>query len=238
MRSFDLRHGGGMRDLPFSLWVRRQQLAAGERLVLDEAHGDEAVFVQDGSLVFEGRELEVGGAAVIEAGASATFLGGTAGATIVHFGPTDPQPPTTGAYGPPHDAPRGVHLIGPAGLLAIEQPGRSTRFFADSACETCRITLFSTARNQTFRSASHSHSEDEILYVLDGEIVVGGETLHPNMGVAIPGGVPYGFRSGEQGFRFLNYRRDVSTYRRSVDKHEVLEQPRNAPDIAVVDDRR
>jgi hypothetical protein len=131
-----------------------------------------------------------------------------------------------------------VHLVGPRGVLAIEQPGRSTRFFADSACATCRITLFSTARDDTYRSASHSHSEDEILYVLDGEIQVGSATLEPHMGAAIPGGELYGFRSGEHGFRFLNFRRDASTYRSPARKIESLERPRDNPDVAVVNDLR
>ena len=96
----------------------------------------------------------------------------------------------------------------------------------------------SFSRNGRNRSASHSHSEDEILYVLDGEIHVGPVTLEPDMGTAIPGSEVYGFRSGDRGFRFLNYRRDVSTYRSSALKTEALERPRDRPDVAVVDDVR
>jgi quercetin dioxygenase-like cupin family protein len=238
VKTFDLRDGGEHRDAEFSLWVRREQLAAGEELFHGDVHGDEAAYVRAGSIRYEGREVEAGGVVVIEAGVVATLTAGDDGATIVHFGPVDPQQPVDGAYGAPSAGPRGVHLIGPRGLLAIEEPGRSTRFFADSACDTCRITLFSTARDDLYRSASHSHSEDEILYVLDGEIRVGGAVLEPDMGAAIPGNEVYGFRSGDRGFRFLNYRRDVSTYRSSAQKIEALERPRDRPDISVVDDLR
>lgn len=238
MKTFDLRNGGEHRDPSFSLWARRLDLAPGESFERGGVHGDEALYVRAGSLVFDGRELEAGGVAVIEADAAAAFTAGADGATIVHLGPTDAAQPTTGVYGPPSGGPRGVHLIGPRGLLAIEEPGRSTRFFADSACDTCRITLFSTARDEVYRSASHSHSEDEILYVLDGEIRVGTAVLEPDMGAAIPGGELYGFRSGDHGFRFLNFRRDVSTYRSSATKTESLERPRDRPDIAVVNDVR
>lgn len=238
MKVFDLRHGGAQRDPSFSLWVSRERIQPGARFERDGVHGDEAVYVQEGVLVFDGRELDAGCVAVVESGAAAAFVAGDEGSTIVHFGPHASSPPGDGAYGPPQPAPRGVHLVGPRGLLAIEQPGRSTRFFADSACATCRLTLFSTARDHLYRSSSHSHSEDEILYVLDGEIRVGATTIEPDMGVMIPGGEVYGFRSGDSGFRFLNYRRDVSTYRSSLRKSESLERPRGSPDVIVVDDVR
>lgn len=237
MKTFDLRAGGEHRD-SFSLWARRASLAPGTRFSIEGSHGDEAVYVQTGSLLLDDREVEAGGAAVIEADASAAFVAGTSGAALVHVGPTDPTQPTDGGYGPPAAGPRTVHLVGPRGLVAIEQPGRSTRFFADSTCDSCRITLFSTARDEEYRSAAHSHSEDEILYVLDGWIQVGGMKLEPDMGVAIPAHEVYGFRSGEHGFRFLNVRRDVSTYRSAAQKLEALERPRDMPDAVVVGDLR
>lgn len=238
MKTFDLRAGGEHLD-SFSLWVRRIALASGEPLSIVGTHGDEALYVQSGSLrLLPGdREVEAGGAAVIEADAEASFAAGVDGATIVHFGPTDRAQPTGGAYGPPSVGARGVHLVGSGGIVAIEQPGRSTRFFADSACDTCRITLFSTARDEEYRSSSHSHGEDEIIYVIDGSIQVGTTTLEPDMGVAIPGDEVYGFRS-EHGFRFLNFRRDVSTYRSAANKIEALERPRAMPDAVVVNDLR
>lgn len=237
MQTFDLRQGGEHRD-SFSLWVRRAELAPGEPYGIDGAHGDEALYVQTGAIRLGEREVEAGGVAVIEADADASFLAGPDGATLVHVGPTDPTQPTDGAYGPPDAGVRGVHLVGPRGMMAIEQPGRSTRFFADSACATCRITLFSTARSERYRSAAHSHSEDEILYVLDGEIQVGSTTLAADMGAAIPGDEVYGFQSGDNGFRFLNFRRDVSTYRSPARKIEALERPRDNPEVVVVDDLR
>ena len=238
MKTFDLRQGGEHRDESFSLWVRREVLAPGEPFAIGGTHGDEAFYVRTGSIRLGEREVEAGGVAVIEADADATFVAGADGSTVVHFGPTEPAQPIDGAYGPPRPGARGVHLVGPRGLLAIEQPGRSTRFFADSACDTCRITLFSTARDELYRSAAHSHSEDEILYVLDGDIQVGSATLEPDMGAAIPGNEVYGFRSGEHGFRFLNFRRDVSTYRSAARQIESLERPRDNPDVVAVNDLR
>jgi hypothetical protein len=82
--------------------------------------------------------------------------------------------------------------------------------FADSTCPTCRITLFVTGRDEPYTSSRHSHSADEVLYVLRGEVRFGSRRLGPGDAVAIEGGYKYGFRSGPDGFAFLNYRRDAS----------------------------
>jgi hypothetical protein len=46
--------------------------------------------------------------------------------------------------------------------------------------------------------------------VLRGEIQLGSHTLGPGATVFIAANQPYRFRSGEDGFAFLNYRRDAS----------------------------
>ena len=82
--------------------------------------------------------------------------------------------------------------------------------FADSSCETCRITLFFTGRDDEYVSSLHSHSVDELMVVVAGEVRFGNRRLHAGDAVAITGGHRYGFRSGPDGFAFLNYRRDAS----------------------------
>jgi hypothetical protein len=146
---------------------------------------------------------------IVEASAPAC-VSAPDGATLVHFGPRDPDPPVDGYYGAPAGEPRAVHVVGPGGTYAAIEPGRETRMFADSTCGTCRITLFFTGRDAEWRSAAHSHSADEILYLLRGTIHLGSYRLDPGDAVAIAGGRRYAFRSGPDGFAFLNYRRDAS----------------------------
>jgi mannose-6-phosphate isomerase-like protein (cupin superfamily) len=193
----------------FSLWVTWAEVAAGGELTWSGHHGDEGLYVVDGELEFAGSKCPTGGAVIIESGVPARVRVPN-GAAVVHFGPEDPEPPANGVHGPPAPEPRGVHLVGPGGVWAATEPGRDTRMFADSTCPTCRITLFLTGRDQEYRSSAHSHSADEILYLLRGRIHFGSYQLGPGDCVAIRGGQRYQFRSGPDGFAFLNYRRDAS----------------------------
>jgi mannose-6-phosphate isomerase-like protein (cupin superfamily) len=193
----------------FPQWVTRAELAAGAELTWAGPHGDEGLYVVDGALECNGRECPAGGAVIIESGVPARVRT-RRGAVLVHFGPEDPEPPADGIHGPPAPERGGVHVVGPGGVWAATEPGRDTRMFADSTCPHCRITLFLTGRDQEYRSSAHSHSADEILYLLRGQIQFGSYQLGPGDAIAIRGHQRYQFRSGPDGFAFLNYRRDAS----------------------------
>jgi quercetin dioxygenase-like cupin family protein len=53
---------------------------------------------------------------------------------------------------------------------------------------------------------SHAHDEDEIIYVLDGEMVLGARVVTAGSSAMIPGKTLYGFTAGPDGLRFLNFR--------------------------------
>jgi hypothetical protein len=133
---------------------------------------------------------------VVEAGAVAHAVAGPEGATVVHTGRWSPV-----AHG---KAGGHVHVVGPGGTWAREEPGRASRFFADSTCPTCDLTLLYTSRGGEYRSAPHSHSADELIHVLAGQIVVGRNVLGPGATVAVAADRRYAFHS--PGFAFLNYR--------------------------------
>lgn len=52
----------------------------------------------------------------------------------------------------------------------------------------------------------HSHDEDEIMYVLEGEMRINNRSVGPGACLTIPGGVFYGFHAGPNGLRILNFR--------------------------------
>jgi hypothetical protein len=54
--------------------------------------------------------------------------------------------------------------------------------------------------------APHAHHEDEILFVVEGDLILGARTLHAGDAVLIPALTLYGFTSGPEGLRFLNFR--------------------------------
>jgi quercetin dioxygenase-like cupin family protein len=179
------------------LWLVRAALAPGAS-VSWSGHGDEGVFVLEGAVEVDGRTCPAGGAVIAESG-MACEVRSSGGASVVHVGRRSPEPDGGGT----------VRVVGPGGTYAKVGEGRDTRYFADSEPDRCRMTLFTTGRSHEHVSAPHSHSADELLHVLDGEVVVGRRRLGPGSTIAIHAGRRYGFRS--PGFRFLNYRAERAT---------------------------
>jgi quercetin dioxygenase-like cupin family protein len=52
----------------------------------------------------------------------------------------------------------------------------------------------------------HSHTEDEIIYILDGEMVMGTKTYKKGTSVFVAANAMYGFKAGPSGLKFLNFR--------------------------------
>jgi quercetin dioxygenase-like cupin family protein len=60
-------------------------------------------------------------------------------------------------------------------------------------------------------TAPHAHLVDEIIYVTQGEMILGARTLRPGSSVYIPAKTLYGFRAGPEGLTFLNFRPQEDT---------------------------
>lgn len=59
----------------------------------------------------------------------------------------------------------------------------------------------------------HAHDEEEIMYVVDGEMLVGERSLGPGSSIYIDRSTLYRFRAGPTGLRVLNFRpRSDATY--------------------------
>lgn len=52
----------------------------------------------------------------------------------------------------------------------------------------------------------HSHEEDEIIYILEGEMRLGATTLSRGSSLFVAANTRYGFQAGPQGVKFLNFR--------------------------------
>jgi quercetin dioxygenase-like cupin family protein len=198
-----------------SLWLYRLTLGAGSELRWSGVHGDEALYVLDGSLAVAGRPQDAtvgpGGAVIVESGVSAR-VSATSDCQLLHFGSAHSEPPSDGPYGAPWAHGHVVHAVGPGGVYAAVGDGRDTRFYADSSCPTCRITLMRTGRDAAYASPAHSHSQDELIHLLSGEITLGHATLGPGDTLYVQADRRYTFTGGSAGFSFLNYRRDASLH--------------------------
>ena len=192
-----------------SIWMLSAELDNGATLRWDPRHGDEALYVLRGALSVDGRDCPEGGAIILEADSQPRIQ--AQGATqLVHMGPREPSVPKDGLYGPPKAGGQKVHVVGPRGTFEAREEGRDTRFFADSTCPTCRLWLLYTSRSFASEVPVHSHTQDELIHLLRGEIRVGSLRAGPGTSVFIAANQLYHFESGEEGFAFLNYRRDAS----------------------------
>jgi quercetin dioxygenase-like cupin family protein len=68
----------------------------------------------------------------------------------------------------------------------------------------------------------HAHEEDEIIFILAGQMQVGNRVLGAGASVFIKGNTLYGFKVGHQGLTFLNFRPRLDTT--FVTRDEFLER--------------
>jgi hypothetical protein len=76
-------------------------------------------------------------------------------------------------------------------------------YFPGSADE---LQMFEAILEPNCGPDPHAHHEDEIVYVVEGEMHFGRRVLTPGCSVRIPKYTLYSFRAGPQGLRFLNFR--------------------------------
>lgn len=208
----------------YSVWLAVSELEDGGTITWGDRHGDDGVYVLSGALEVDGRVCPATGAVIVESGvaATATAIGPT---QIAHYGPVDDDPPADGLYGAPDPTGHGVHVVGDQGWYVSGDRERVlARWFADATCPTCRIALFHVWRGEgNAKDIPHTHTQDELIYLVDGSIVMGSYTFGPGTCLAIPADLRYSVTSGPDGMAFLNYRRDVSVQRYGKVKPEELE---------------
>jgi redox-sensitive bicupin YhaK (pirin superfamily) len=76
-----------------------------------------------------------------------------------------------------------------------------------------KLQLFEIRLEPGLEVTTHAHADDEIVYVVEGELHFGRRVCGAGSSFFIPGKTLYGFRAGPQGCRYLNFRAQAdSTY--------------------------
>jgi hypothetical protein len=189
----------------YSLGMVGAELEDGASLHWGDEHGDEAVYIQDGSLECNGKVAGRGGIVIVESGVSAVAVAhGHARTKIVHAFPFAIGPAVADATA------HTVHVLTAEESIELKDNDgkdlRVTNRYADSDCDTCTINIFYQSFGRHHDTISHSHKTDELMMILGGEIHVGSHTVVPGTSVAIPARLKYSVRSGPIGWAFLNYR--------------------------------
>ncbi|MEO5843093.1 MAG: hypothetical protein ABIQ73_14885 [Acidimicrobiales bacterium] len=205
-----------------SLWLSIITFDDGGELEWSVEHGDEALYVLEGSVSTGGLECPAGTAVIIESDAKAATVV-LPGTRVAHFGPCDPSSPADGPLGAPHPDGHRIHVIGPRGRWATSTDDRAVRFYSDSTCATCRVSLFYVGQRPSYRSPSHIHSQDELTLVLTGSLRIGRGVANAGEVMAVAAHQRYSFEAAGP-WSFLTYRRDASFITRDPKSAAVLEK--------------
>ena len=102
-------------------------------------------------------------------------------------------------------------LVAPATAAVMSRAEREAdvRMLHTGADDGLQLFEARIAPNETI--ALHAHAEDEIIYVLDGELRMGRKRLGPGTSLFVAGNTLYGFSTGPAGVRFLNFRGRANT---------------------------
>jgi hypothetical protein len=187
------------------VWLVLATIGDGARLSWPREHGEEAVYIREGGLRVANLECVAGSAVVVgrNAGLSVEAIGLT---RLVHFG-------TRVTRGTPVAGNAAVHLIGPGGRVRHETGlGSRVTWFADSTDARCDLTFFLVDRppGPADRGMPHTHSQDEVIFVMGGEVSLGAQRCRTGTALGIPAGVRYALSKSSEGFAFLNYRPGAS----------------------------
>lgn len=184
-------------------------VAPGAALRIGESTVDRLAYVWRGSVEAADRRLDAGSSLIVEHGRALDLTGGTEPSQVLIFAAARP---------PAEPRPGGrVHLL-PAGQVArmaarAAASGVSGGMHFDAACPTCELWLhenhfpgMEAPTDEEQARGVHSHSEDEIIFVTDGMIRLGGRLYGPGTALAIAADTLYGFTAGPEGLSFVNFR--------------------------------
>jgi len=189
---------------PIHLHVHR--LKDGVVLRLEPTSGDCTGFVWKGALRAGQTALAAGSSLIVERGA-VLEVAGCGNETLLLTFTAKPSA---------DELRRGGHVH----LLPVESVPRygdgrvGGGLHADAMCATCSVWLHENrlaapAQLPSYveRAAGvHSHTEDEVIFVTDGQIRLGNRLYGPGVAIAIPADTLYGFIPGPDGLKFVNFR--------------------------------
>ena len=196
------------------------ELAADTVLYVGGARTDTLIYVWIGAVSVQGVRLDERSSLIVESGASALVSAVDKPATLLIFSPKEERPGE-------QTAPR-LRLLPRARVPCNRDLGgqglAGGALHADASPSSCRLWLhendFYVGGNPV---AVHSHSEDEIIFVRDGELRVGNRAYGPGTALAIAANTKYGFDVGPAGLSFVNFRASAPTYQSSDGTHSMDE---------------
>ena len=197
------------------LHLQLHQLTADVALNVTSLASDTVVYVWTGAVVVRGVRLGERSSLIMERGAFTEMSAVDGAATLLFFAPKAQQR----SEEQQRSEKTAPHLL----LLPSERVPRNPdlggqglaggALHADASDTCCHLWLH---ENDFYVGDSpvavHSHSEDEIIFVRDGELRVGSRHYGPGAALAVAAHTKYGFQVGPSGLSFVNFRASAPTY--------------------------
>lgn len=202
------------------LHLQVHHLTADAVLNVGSLANDALVYVWTGAVIVQGVRLGARSSLIMECGASADVSAVDGAATLLFFTPNGRRRSEGGAPHlrllPTERVPRNPDLGG-QGLAG-------GALHADASDTSCHLWLHENDFHVGDTPvAVHSHSEDEIIFVRDGELRVGNRRYGPGAALAVAAHTKYGFQVGPSGLSFVNFRASAPTYTSDDGKHSMDE---------------
>jgi len=185
------------------------QLEPGATIRLEGRPTDHIAYVWRGAVDAGGTRLDAGSSVIAERGSAQALTAAEAGATLVAFNLKDRHArPRAGGH---------IHLL-PADRVPRHPDITGEGYVggglhADAQCPTCELWLHDNNFIVPDKVGTvHSHSEDEVIFVVEGGMKLGSTLYGPGSALAIHANTKYGFTTGPDGLTFINFRGTTPTY--------------------------
>ena len=189
-------------DRPLWLWMH--ELASGAQIRFAQPPLAHLLYVWKGELAADGVSVGAEGVVCVEHLGTTTVTAGQSGATLLHYHSQGPDPTREARPG------GGVHVLGCDGIRKVRDDTyyeTTTTVWTDAACPRCELWFHQSKFEKAYpQGHPHYHTEDEIIFVVQGGLVFGRRVLKPGSALAVDKGTVYGFGVDEGGLAFTNFR--------------------------------
>jgi len=205
----------------FPLRAGFRHMSAGSAIEWNEVGSGQIVYLWEGEARVGETVLEERSCVILEHGSSTSIEAQADNTTLLVFDAGRCAPSARAAGG--H-----VHLLPAQRVQRTHEcmPGTAVgaAIYADAACSTCSLWLHeNTYHLPHYKLGLHSHSQDEIIVVTGGEMVIGRRTCGRGAMLAVARDVLYAFETGESGMQFINFRPSHPTFT-SADGSQVIDE--------------
>ncbi len=202
------------------LHLHIDHLAAGAVLPLRPLAADTLIYVWTGAVTVCEVRLVERSSLILERGAAAEIRAEEGGAALLLFSAKDPR---LGSRSGPR-----IRLLPRERVPCNENLGgqglAGGALHADASDSSSHLWLHENDFHVGgMPVAVHSHSEDEIIFVRQGELCTGNRHFGPGAALSIAANTKYGFGVGPDGLSFVNFRASAPTYRSHEGQHSMDE---------------